>query len=169
MSLRGARRREGGQGLVEFAVVVPVFLLLCIGTLDIGRAVWANDSLANAAREGARYASVHGGSDITACPTGPSLAGAPLSGCPTWSPDSKEPTRISTRGSLVAPGSDIVVSVCYYATTPCTGNTDQSGASNDRGAFVTVTVTSRLNLVLPSLVGMEGFDLSGSSTVIVNN
>ena len=48
----GPRRRRG-QGLVEFAFVLPVFLLIFAGTLDLGRVFYAQISLANAAREGA--------------------------------------------------------------------------------------------------------------------
>lgn len=65
MILGGARRAIGGrrwrirgQSLVEFAVAVPVFLMLVLGTMDFGRAVIIATTLANAAREGARYASL---------------------------------------------------------------------------------------------------------------
>ena len=53
-------RGEGAQSLVEFALVLPVFLLLVTGLFDVGRAVWQENSLAYAAREGTRYAIVHG-------------------------------------------------------------------------------------------------------------
>jgi len=46
---------------VEFALVVPIFMVILIGMVDLGRAIWANNSVANAARESARFASVHGG------------------------------------------------------------------------------------------------------------
>ena len=42
-------------------MVAPLFFLMVFGTIDIGRVIWANDAVANAAREGARYASVHAG------------------------------------------------------------------------------------------------------------
>jgi hypothetical protein len=163
------RKRSRGQGLVEFALVLPIFLAMVFAIIDMGRVVWATDSLSNAAREGARYASVHGAALVTSCPTGPNLTGAPASGCPTWTPDSKEPTRIATRSFLIAPGSSVVVKVCYYTTTPCTGNTDETKATNGRGEYVTVTVTSRVNLILPAILGFSHFDVSGNSTVIVNN
>ncbi|HYU03260.1 MAG TPA: TadE/TadG family type IV pilus assembly protein [Jatrophihabitantaceae bacterium] len=51
---------ERGQGLVELALIVPVLLLLLIGILDLGRAVMLTNELDNAAREGTRYAIVHG-------------------------------------------------------------------------------------------------------------
>jgi Flp pilus assembly protein TadG len=53
---RGARR---GQALVEFALVLPLFLLFLIAIFDLGRAVFAYNTLTNAAREGARTAIVN--------------------------------------------------------------------------------------------------------------
>ena len=55
--LRG--RLERGQALVEFALVIPIFLLLLVGLFDLGRAVFAFNTLTNAAREGARLAIVN--------------------------------------------------------------------------------------------------------------
>jgi Flp pilus assembly protein TadG len=52
--------RRDGQGLVEFALVIPIFLLVLFGLLDIGYAVYVNNALAEGAREGARWGSVQG-------------------------------------------------------------------------------------------------------------
>lgn len=57
MSLR-RRNRGRGQALVEFALIIPIFLLFVFGILDLGRAVYAYSTLNNAAREGARVAIV---------------------------------------------------------------------------------------------------------------
>lgn len=48
-----------GQALVEFALVIPIFLLVLIALFDLGRAVFAYNTLTNAAREGARMAIVN--------------------------------------------------------------------------------------------------------------
>lgn len=53
------RRFERGQALVEFALVIPIFLLLLVALFDLGRAVFAYNTLTNAAREGARLAIVN--------------------------------------------------------------------------------------------------------------
>jgi Flp pilus assembly protein TadG len=66
-------RDEGAQSLVEFALVLPVFLLIVFGIIDLARAVWEENELAFAAREGTRYAIVHGASATT--PSGPGSAG----------------------------------------------------------------------------------------------
>lgn len=59
-ALRSFVGDERAQSLVEFAFILPVFLLLVTGILDSARAVWQENTLAFAAREGTRYAIVHG-------------------------------------------------------------------------------------------------------------
>jgi len=56
-SLRALRDDERGTTLIEFALVVPVIILLLVGCLDFARGVNAYIVVANASREGARYAS----------------------------------------------------------------------------------------------------------------
>lgn len=68
------RREDQGQGLVEFALTVPMLLLLLIGVLDVGRGFQAYVSLGNAVREGAREAALHG-ADASA-PWGPAANSA---------------------------------------------------------------------------------------------
>ena len=53
------RDRSGGQALVEFALVFPVLVFVLFGIFDVGRAVYAYNTIANAAREGARIAAVN--------------------------------------------------------------------------------------------------------------
>jgi Flp pilus assembly protein TadG len=53
------RQRSAGQSLVEFALVLPVFILVLVSLFDLGRGVFAYNTLTNAAREGARLAIVN--------------------------------------------------------------------------------------------------------------
>jgi Flp pilus assembly protein TadG len=48
------KRIFSGQTLVEFALILPIFLLLVLGFFDLGRAVFYYSSLSNAVREGTR-------------------------------------------------------------------------------------------------------------------
>jgi Flp pilus assembly protein TadG len=57
--------RTRAQSLVEMAVTLPAFLLLILGFIDLGRAVYYYSALGNAVREGARYASVQRALDTT--------------------------------------------------------------------------------------------------------
>jgi Flp pilus assembly protein TadG len=51
-----AQRAPGrGQALVEFALIVPVFMLIGFGIFDFGFAFDSSLTISNAAREGARY------------------------------------------------------------------------------------------------------------------
>lgn len=52
-------KREDGQAMVEFALVLPVFLLILCGIIDFGWLFYNQLSLNNACREGARYAVVN--------------------------------------------------------------------------------------------------------------
>jgi Flp pilus assembly protein TadG len=47
-------RHAAGQGLTEFAIVLPLLVLIILGLFDLGYATFLNNMLANAAREGAR-------------------------------------------------------------------------------------------------------------------
>ena len=47
-----------GQNLVEFAVLLPITVLIIIFTLDFGRVIFYYSSLNNSTREGARYGTV---------------------------------------------------------------------------------------------------------------
>ena len=51
------RERQRGQGMVEFAIIVPAFLLLLMGMLEFGFVFTHNLSLEYATREGARAGS----------------------------------------------------------------------------------------------------------------
>ncbi len=54
----GRWRAAWGQGTLEFALVSVVLMLTFLGVLDLGRAVLQRQDLANAAREGARFAAL---------------------------------------------------------------------------------------------------------------
>jgi|YNPBryunderm2012_1023409.scaffolds.fasta_scaffold79002_2 Flp pilus assembly protein TadG len=55
----GLRRREGGQELVELALVLPVLLLLLFAILEFGLVIFSYNAVSNVAREGARYGVAH--------------------------------------------------------------------------------------------------------------
>ncbi len=58
------RSRDGlprrGAAAVEFALAVPILLLLAFGCADLGRAVAAYVAVSNAARVGAEFGATHG-------------------------------------------------------------------------------------------------------------
>jgi Flp pilus assembly protein TadG len=54
---RKPTRNERGQSLVELAVTLPILILLLLGTLDFGMAIFSYSMLRDAAQEGAFYGS----------------------------------------------------------------------------------------------------------------
>jgi Flp pilus assembly protein TadG len=179
------RSRSRGQGLVEFALVLPIFLVILIGMVDLGRTIWANNSVANAAREAARFAAVHGGSceDLSStgcgtsnyCPVGPAVSTAAIpatsSSCP-YPSNSKQSIYNTATGYLVG-GGTTTVTACYYDPTSansCTGNTDQTTyGTNKRGNAVTVTVSTTVPIILGSFLGFSTLTVSGTSTMLINH
>ncbi|MBN1248698.1 MAG: pilus assembly protein, partial [Anaerolineae bacterium] len=50
---------ESGQDLVEFALLLPLLLLILLGIMEFGFAVFRYNTVANVGREVARYGVVH--------------------------------------------------------------------------------------------------------------
>lgn len=75
-----SERREHGAVAVEMAILLPLLLVILIGTMEFGRVFNVQNSLSQAAREGARHAAIHyndGSLDVEATALGaaPSLDG----------------------------------------------------------------------------------------------
>lgn len=161
-----------GQALVEFALILPIFVFLMVSIFDLGHVVWANNALSNATREAARFAIIHGGSESTPCPVGPapgSLVLPPASAsCPFPSP-SRQAIKDELVNWLFGVSPSATVSVCYGNVTSCVGDVDAANATNARGTQVTVTVTASIGLAAPGLLGLGPFTLSSSSTMLVNH
>ncbi len=58
-------RRQKGQAVIEFAVVLPLFLLVVFGCIYSGMLFYDYSTLSNLARSGAREAAIIEGSDYT--------------------------------------------------------------------------------------------------------
>ena len=112
--LRVFRRREQGQALVEFALISIVFFILVFGMIDVGRAVWNYNTLAQATREGTRYAIVHGSNSSS--PSGPGNEAAVVNTVQTYG-GGLNPAQLTVNatwlGGSNAPGSDITVTSQY--------------------------------------------------------
>ena len=59
--MKASRTRDRGASAVEFALVLPMLLLMLGGVIDFGRYFYAEVIMSNAVREGARLTSI--GSD----------------------------------------------------------------------------------------------------------
>jgi Flp pilus assembly protein TadG len=60
---RGLYRHDGGAAVLEFALVLPLLVVMLMGIIDFGRAWNRQQVITDAAREGARRAVVRDGAD----------------------------------------------------------------------------------------------------------
>ena len=97
--VRSSRRGESGQGLVEFALVLPIFLLLLLIMLEFGIAYNHTLTLGLATREGARTGASLGDGSPSTC--------AQIAADPSLDPDNQ--IMAGVQRILVSPGSDVVM------------------------------------------------------------
>lgn len=141
--------RARGQALVEFAFIFPLIAVLAFGFIDIGRAVFTQNTLGNAAREASRVASVNQLDPVAA----PWLC---QSNKPVEDPSNPSWTF---RGCALAAGaaagvkaSDVTFS---YAAPPGTTITC-TGGKLTVGCIVTVTVVTNYVPITPVAGGLIG-------------
>jgi Flp pilus assembly protein TadG len=134
------RDRSRGQALAEFALVLPIFFLLVFGLVDLGRAIYVNNAMAQAAREGTRWGSVQARS---ATPAGRDAIA-----------DLVEERMVSVAGA------DIIVT--------CEEALPQLGCRiND---ILIVQVSTELEMITPVIGQIVGqLELSSTSRAVVNN
>lgn len=138
-------RPSRGQAVVEFTLVAPLFFVLLFGIIDFGRYVYYVQVINNAAREGARYAIVHGSNGIPS--TGP--------------PD--DPAG----AAVIAVVENYLVGVVTDGTTLLITPSWPDG-QNTRDSTVTVIVTYQFRSVIP-LVPIPPVIVQGGSTLVINN
>jgi len=64
-ALRRFARVEHGQALLEFALVMPILMLLLVGTIEMGQAWRSSQGVTHAAREGARLSVIPTSTEAT--------------------------------------------------------------------------------------------------------
>jgi Flp pilus assembly protein TadG len=155
-----------GQALVEFALVVPLFFLLLLGTVEFGRAVYTIEMLNNAARDGARYAIVHGAQST--CPSGPMPNGG-VNYCDPNGANVAREVRTSAIGVVGVNPSNLVVTTRWCTPDAMAGCTSGLGnGDNGRDQAVSVQVSYSFTSFIP-LVPLPSFTLTGGSTLVVNH
>jgi TadE-like protein len=107
-SLVIVKRKQRGQALVEFALTILFIFLLFVGMLEMIFLLYAYNTLADAAKEGVRYAIVHGTGN-TQC-SGPGLpSGSPPVICPDPSGTNVQTVVTNFAGLSMQSGSTVVV------------------------------------------------------------
>ena len=135
-------RTDAGQALVEFSLTIVIFMILVLGVFDVGRVVWNYNTLASAAREGTRYAIVHG--SASSAPSGPAAN------------DASVQAAVAKYASGLNSGNLTTTSTWL-------------DGSNAPGTRVKVTATYRFNSIFSSLLGIGPFTMTSSSTMSITN
>ena len=123
MSRHNAEGR--GQAMVEFALVIPIFVLLLVGLFDVGRAVFAHHTVNNAAREAARLAIVdqtveHIEDEAVAAASGLGLEVADIS--VEFVDEAGDPCSYLGTDDVYRCSAVVEVTYAYAASTPIIGN-----------------------------------------------
>jgi Flp pilus assembly protein TadG len=142
---RRPRRTGRGQSLVEFSLVFPIIVLLIVGFFEIGRAVFAFNTIANAARQAVRVATVNQLSDVTDCDETRPIE------------DPYEP-HWSIRGCAIAAGNVLGISTSNvsvsYAAPP--SSTLSCSPTLHVGCIASVTVTYNFSVSTPFVSALIG-------------
>lgn len=145
-------RCERGQSMVEFMLVVSVIFLLFVSMIQLILLMYAYNTLADAAKEGVRYAIVHGtGIGKSACSGPGSVTLNPAVTCTdangtnvatdvqNFAGVSLQSISNTNNGCNAATAGS--VNVCYDPSSANTNNSNLGGACSQPGCLVRVTVT----------------------------
>jgi Flp pilus assembly protein TadG len=171
-STHGRLGRRGGQTLVEFALVLPIFLMLLFGLLDGGRYVYMTSVLSQATREATRLAAVQAswiGSSDPSCNT----TGGPV--CPA-SAAALQANALNAANRMVAPFGSITSANIYIScdspgnapTGAWTSGTACSSVTGAAGQLVSVRAVLTFNPFTPGMSQIGTITTSGSATMVSN-
>ena len=150
MRTRTRRLARPGAATVEFAIVLPAFLVLVLGVIDASIGVARYNTLSQAARHGARQAAVHGNrapAGWNGGPWGPSPIDQPATA-------TGDPAVDAVRPMLVGcPLDESRVRI------------EWPDGSNTAGKPVRVTVTSSYRPMITYLFGKPTVALTATSTM----
>ena len=142
--------RKRGQAMVEFALVLPIFLIVLSGILDFGFMLYSRMTVINAAREGARAA-------VMVASTGneDQVAQAAVTSAVAGTGINTSSVQVTTKCIQANPNT---IPPCTWTVYDASSN--PSGAES--GDFVSVTVTYTYHTFFPLLFGTT---MNLSSTV----
>lgn len=129
--------RERGQSLVEFAIILPVLLLLVLGVVDLGMGFKTYITLTNASREGVRWISIH----------------------PTDQSGARD--RIADEASTMGLSEGLFLEGGYEV------SFSPNQSDYDAGEKVTVNVTHDYQLLFGAITGLPAVPFTASSTMVV--
>ena len=146
--MKGRRAGAVGQSLAEFALVLPVLLLIVLLGLDLGRAFFGWVTLNNTVRVAANYAAVNPDGNFAAASSYDSLLRSEGSNAACVIPAGAPPQPAFTDSAL-----------------------DSNTTTKDLGDNVTVTISCPFRLLTPIVGGLVGnpVTISASMTFPIRN
>ncbi len=132
------RARERGAAAVEFALVLPVLVMIMMGIIDFGMVTNAQAIVANAARDGARAASM-GANSSTSCVAAVKAASTLLG--------------FSNTGNCATSVPSVTVTCLDASGLACASSFD---TSREVGGTAVVSVTYTYKWVSPAIFGLPG-------------
>jgi Flp pilus assembly protein TadG len=140
--IRGSLRRgREGQSLAEFALVLPVLLLIVLLGLDLGRAFFSWVTLNNAARVAANYAGLNPDASFAAASAYDTLVRSDASNAACVVAAGAPPQPVFTDSAL-----------------------DANATTKDLGDDVTVTISCPFRVITPLVGGIIGNPLTISAS-----
>jgi len=118
--------RSRGQALVEFALVVPVFILLVAGMIDFGFGLYSYMTLISGAREGARLG---------------------VTNCSATNCSAAVTSKVQASSSGLNPSVTVACATAAGVAEACTAST--------AGDSVTVTASYTYNMIWPLAFGTQ--------------
>lgn len=140
------RERQRGQALVEFALILPLFLMIVVGLIQFGVALNFWFDLQRLANQGARSAAVNCGAAENQC--GSTTLVNYLGLRKAGNPD----------GQVLSAGNDPDVEICYVPPSP-----QPAGWEPSSGDAVRVRLKERYRL--QAIVGLAKIDLAATATM----
>lgn len=128
---------ERGQSLVEFAVILPLLLLIVLGTVDLGMGFKTYIALTNAAREGVRWISIY--------PSDQTGAKARIA---------EEAERVGLEDGIFVDGGYTV-------------SFSPNQSDYDAGDKVTVNIDYEYEMLFGAITGLPAIPFTASSTMVV--
>ena len=139
---RGDHRSRSGTTVTELAFILPVVLLLLLGTIDFAQVMYAYGAVSEAARAGARYAMVHG--SMASSPVGPSANDSTVASVVKNNAPALNPSRLTITSSWPS-------------------------GSNSSGSQVSVSASYSCPLSIGRMIGLSSVTVTGSTTMLITH
>jgi Flp pilus assembly protein TadG len=143
MRSRAIDNRSRGQALVEFALIFPVMVVVLFGVFDFGRAIYAYNTISNAARQGVRVAIVNQNAAGTGC------AGGNGSG-------PQDPTKMSAVDCAISAGIALGTTTSNVTITYMNATDTATCSPLAQGCLAVVTVTYKFVPITPVIGSIIG-------------